>query len=286
MKILKQPQQVKNKAIEELSNRLKENPNYSLPEGYTKHIEKEFTYEYNLPSYYQIPESKRISILILDSLCDSLFQFHFIEPIVKYTKIIKIRPSFKLPQSSKDHFLSKPERKNTLEPISQANILPTTTSLSPSLKLEIGRFPFDQRPLVTTVAWVLEEILQWVISGRTSLPPTTVTSLTQATTPIPSAPPAPNRVVRQRLDSENQEKLLQQQKEEKRRKRERALKAKLSQVREVKEKLILEQDSKEERKSSVDKKELRRKRENEKKKTTAFYDMQKFYSKYKSKAYF
>ena len=56
------------KIIEELNKRIAINPNYSLPEGYTKVIEKDFTYEYKIPEYYEIPESQRICALVLDSL--------------------------------------------------------------------------------------------------------------------------------------------------------------------------------------------------------------------------
>ena len=58
MKTLKQVLILINKTIEELNKRLKENPHYSLPDGYTKIIEKDITYEYILPNYFNIPESK------------------------------------------------------------------------------------------------------------------------------------------------------------------------------------------------------------------------------------
>jgi hypothetical protein len=70
--------------LEELNRRIKVSPNYSLPEGYTKVVEKEFSNQYIIPEYLDLKESERVSILLLDELCDSLFNLHFIEPIIKY----------------------------------------------------------------------------------------------------------------------------------------------------------------------------------------------------------
>lgn len=46
--------------IEELNRRISVNPSYSLPEGYTKVYEKDFKYEYKIPEYLDIPESKKV----------------------------------------------------------------------------------------------------------------------------------------------------------------------------------------------------------------------------------
>ena len=46
------------KILEELNKRIIINPSYPLPEGYTKVVEKDFNYEYIIPEYYDIPESK------------------------------------------------------------------------------------------------------------------------------------------------------------------------------------------------------------------------------------
>lgn len=56
------------KMLKELNRRIKVNPSYSLPEGYTKVVEKDFTYEYTLPDYYNISEGQRVSMMVLDSL--------------------------------------------------------------------------------------------------------------------------------------------------------------------------------------------------------------------------
>ena len=56
------------KMLKELNRRIKVNPSYSLPEGYTKVVEKDFTYEYRLPDYYNISEGQRVSMMVLDSL--------------------------------------------------------------------------------------------------------------------------------------------------------------------------------------------------------------------------
>lgn len=101
------------KILDELNRRLKVNPSYALPEGYTKVVEKDFTYEYTLPKYYKVSEAQRISITILDSLCDQLFSFHFIEPIVKYEQLVKVKPTFKkqlLQQREPLQYINAPEK--------------------------------------------------------------------------------------------------------------------------------------------------------------------------------
>jgi len=56
------------KVIDELNRRIKANPNYPLPEGYTKAVEKDFEYQYSILEYLEISEAKKVSTLILDQL--------------------------------------------------------------------------------------------------------------------------------------------------------------------------------------------------------------------------
>jgi len=148
------------KMIAELNRRITINPHYALPEGYSKIVEKDFTYEYTLPEYYNIKESQSISQLVLDSLCEKLFEFHFIDPIVKYTEIVKVRQTFNKQQllvKEPIGYMKKIERKNKLEPIDHpcsrkssrttAESTENSVDLSSSLKLEVGRYPFDKKPI-------------------------------------------------------------------------------------------------------------------------------------------
>jgi hypothetical protein len=82
--------------IKALNNRLKENPDYALPEGFTKVQEKELDYEYKLPeNFNEISESQKIGIEVLDSIFDDKFGFHIIEPIVSTRTINRVKPVIK-----------------------------------------------------------------------------------------------------------------------------------------------------------------------------------------------
>jgi hypothetical protein len=59
---------VDRKVLDELNRRIKVNPSYSLPEGYSKIIERDFDYEYEIPKYHDISEGKRIAMYVLDDL--------------------------------------------------------------------------------------------------------------------------------------------------------------------------------------------------------------------------
>jgi len=54
--------------LREMNRRVKDNPDYILPEGYYKVVEKDQNFNYQIPEYMQIPESKKIAIETLDWL--------------------------------------------------------------------------------------------------------------------------------------------------------------------------------------------------------------------------
>lgn len=253
------------KVLDELNRRIMVNPNYSLPEGYTKTVEKDFHYEYKLPEYYNIPESYEISLMVLDSLFEKLFDFHFIEPMVKYKEIIKVRPTFKKQfqqQREPLQYMKKPERRNKLDPIShpransRKNSRTTTDTdtqieLSTALKIEVGRYPFDKRPQVQKCAEILEEILNAVSAGRTSIKS--------------RQPPAfrINKIEKQKLDEEQQEQKDLKKKEERRKKREREVKEKVKRLKEQRDK---EQQERMQQLEEAEKAELERRKEEQKRK--------------------
>jgi len=147
------------KVIEELNRRIKVNPSYSLPEGYNKIVEKDFHYEYSLPQYYDISEAQRVSTILLDELCNKIFEFHFIEPMVKCKETIKVRPTFKKQLKVKREpmqYMKSIKKNNQLKPITDPRVSSKqssrstldsneqTVELSTSLKIEVGRYPFDK----------------------------------------------------------------------------------------------------------------------------------------------
>ncbi|CAI2384566.1 unnamed protein product [Moneuplotes crassus] len=269
------------KVLDELNRRIKVNPSYSLPEGYTKVYEKDFEYEYKLPEYYEISEAQRVSISILDSLCDKLFDFHFIEPMVKYRETVKVRPTFKKQinqQRQPLQYMKKIERSNKLKPLndprassrksskSRADPQKPSIDLSTSLLIEVGRYPFDKRENVTECAEVLEQILQAVNKGKSKLP-------------TPSSHARVNKIEQERIVHEKQEMEKEKRKEEKRKKREQDLKKKVKQMQEQREKERLEKlaQFEEAEKAELErrKKEAKRKKMEKEKKRKEMEDLKK-----------
>lgn len=70
--------------LREINKRVKENPDYIVPEKYYKVFEKEQIYNYEIPSYFEIPESTKICIELLDTILFGAFDFHILEPLVTY----------------------------------------------------------------------------------------------------------------------------------------------------------------------------------------------------------
>jgi hypothetical protein len=83
--------------IKALNEKLANDPNYLIPEGYHKQTERIANYTFLLPETIreQLPESKCDSIEVLDDIINSIFGFHFLEPLVTYEEHLKVRPLLK-----------------------------------------------------------------------------------------------------------------------------------------------------------------------------------------------
>ena len=155
--------------------------------------------------------------------------------MVNYEEKIKVKPTFKKQfQQEREplQYMNKLERKNKLNPIenpksrkssstTDSSIIPI--ELSTALKIEIGRFPFSSRPHVTKVAEVLEEILQAVEEGRSSLK-------SRMRLPV-----SLNKAEKSKIEDESKANLINHQREEKRKKRDKELKEQLRKIKEEKD---------------------------------------------------
>jgi hypothetical protein len=75
-----------------LNKKLAEDPNYPVPEGFTKKKEKTLVYTYGAPEYFNLGEARTEALEILDELINEKFGFHFLEPICTFEERSKIRP--------------------------------------------------------------------------------------------------------------------------------------------------------------------------------------------------
>lgn len=62
-----------------------------IPEGYYKVYEREMLFDYSLPEYLPIKESKRVSLETLDDLLSDIFGIHFLEARGNATVVPKIK---------------------------------------------------------------------------------------------------------------------------------------------------------------------------------------------------
>lgn len=162
--------------------------------------------------------------------------------MVKYVETVKVRPTFKKQfQQNREplQYMKKLERKNMLQPLDQSRTnsrkdsrasIDTadtgTIDLSTALKIEVGRYPSSEQPQISKCAEILEQILQAVCEGRTSLVPP---KRAQPSIRI-------NKVEKQKIDQQNKEKSQLNKKELQRKKRELEVKQKVEQMKLQKEK--------------------------------------------------
>lgn len=70
--------------IREINKRLKENPDYPIPENFYKVNEKEQIFSYEIPEFVEATETQKVAIEVLDQFLFDTFKFHILEPVVTY----------------------------------------------------------------------------------------------------------------------------------------------------------------------------------------------------------
>lgn len=75
----------------ELNKRLQVNPNSTIPDGFTKVVEKDVHHVYKIPEFIPMQESQRVVIELLDEMLAQQFGFHFLEPMVEIYDVHKVR---------------------------------------------------------------------------------------------------------------------------------------------------------------------------------------------------
>lgn len=83
--------------LKELNKRLKDQPDFILPEGYYKVQEKEQVFSYKLPWYISqgIGEAKTVALEVLDQIMSEKMGFHILEALVSYESRFKVKPRIK-----------------------------------------------------------------------------------------------------------------------------------------------------------------------------------------------
>lgn len=143
-----------------LNKKLAEDPNYPVPEGFTKQKEKTLVYSYGFPEYLGLSEAQQEAYSFLDEFINDKFGFHFLEPLCTFEERAKIRPIIR--KQFKDgkrvetpsYLLSldkrqKPKELNDKAQMDALDRRRTMNDRAPrlptSLKLEVAKFPTAQR---------------------------------------------------------------------------------------------------------------------------------------------
>ena len=169
-----------------LNKKIKEDPNYPIPEGFKKRKEKTLVYTYGAPSYLNLSESQTMALDIMDELLTKLFDMHFLEPVCTFEEQYSIRPIvYKGKDKDKgvgsaSYFAAIDKKIKAREMSHQAKMDPLERRkmynerpprLPTNLKLEVAKFPLEKRAHGQETAEVLEEILRAVERNQTELPP-------------------------------------------------------------------------------------------------------------------
>lgn len=67
-----------------LNKKLESDPDYPVPEGFTKWKEKTISYNYGVPDYLDLSEAHNVAFEIIDELFMKNFNFHFLEPMCSF----------------------------------------------------------------------------------------------------------------------------------------------------------------------------------------------------------
>lgn len=79
--------------IQALDKKINEDPNYPIPEGYTKVVEKIPVYSYKVPECAAkfLKESKVMATEVMDEILNDILGIHFLEPQIKFDVRYKVK---------------------------------------------------------------------------------------------------------------------------------------------------------------------------------------------------
>lgn len=82
-----------------LNQKLETEPEYPLPDGFTKVKETKpvVTYEVPASTAMVIGEARTVSVTVLDDLCNELFGLHILEPKVRLEERMRVKLQFARP---------------------------------------------------------------------------------------------------------------------------------------------------------------------------------------------
>lgn len=267
-----------------MNKKIKEDPNYPIPEDYKKVKEKELIYDYKMADYIPVPVKTKICMELLDELIFEKLNFHYLEPIISYKEILKVKPVIRKQFKNSSAKNSTPRYLQSLDKQTKPNELNDKIKMSAHKKvrndkkrapklgeilaLEVAKFPKGERVNIKEIAECLEEVLLAAERGYKELPNR------EKYGPIGMK----NKVIIDKGEKAKEERRILKEKEERRKKRDDQIKNEIKKREEEKKKML--EDTKEERKKKREEKK-RRKDELKKKREQAKNERQKEYEEKK-----
>lgn len=257
--------------LRELNRMVRSNPDYPVPEGYRKVNEKEANFEFVVkPSLSNsVSEAAQIVMEILEEeVFSKALGIHIIEPVVKYEVRTKVYPDIVKPQKQllQPRYLEAVEKKvrpKDLEGPKYSEALPKKKTIDESMKklpanmkLIVSSFPKEDREVAKEAAGLLDEIIDAVADGRSTLN---------------KRKERFNKAMKSKVELDEEVKKAELEKEQKRRNRHNLLKQKIDESRkkeaeEAEKKRKEEEESKAKEKEKLEKERHEQQREREKKK--------------------
>lgn len=89
--------------MQALEEKINEDPNYPVPEGFSKVIEKLPIYSYKVPdcAVKFLPESKVMATEMMDDILFEALGIHFLEPQIQFKQKFKIKTAIKKREKEK-----------------------------------------------------------------------------------------------------------------------------------------------------------------------------------------
>jgi hypothetical protein len=228
-----------------LNSLLEADPEASIPEGYRRVTEKELYVEHTVPSALKLKESQTVAITLMDELLNRLFGVHILEPTVGFNSVSRVKGTL---ARRGQHQGSR----TSFDTVSQ---VPGFQQLSPVVKFETvklqGSLPADA---LFEVAKTLDEMIHSLEQGSSVL---VNRSSSQAQ--------VFNKVLKQKVIEDEQDKLEQARRERRRKLRKQLVEKRLKREKESKDHQVQE-DIEEKKRLKEQDKELKAKLENRRRK--------------------
>ncbi|OMJ82697.1 hypothetical protein SteCoe_16519 [Stentor coeruleus] len=236
--------------LKALNDKIKSNPDLSLPEGFIKVKEKDVVISYKVPKFFK--PSHKAAVQILDDILFKNFQVHFLSPVTSVINLTFVKGVLNKPQMETQDKVGVRLGVPTNKAAYKIQPLPTYLNFTPGIKLEISNLStvFSNDVLIEC-GRVVDDLIYSVDKG----------SFTVISRNPRPAGTISNKVIQQRTFEYEQDLADKQKHEAQRLLRKKIVEAELAKARSEKEKMLHEEEKN--KKIDQEAEDLRKKKEKE-----------------------